>query len=161
MTTTHIATIGTAADVVTGDHCDLTLYRAKAEVIGYDGDDDRTEWIADGDGVYDTDLTIRIGDDHEQAMAEADAILEKRGMTRVGNWVDGGVAWYAEVEASTEEQLTELAQVSADLEMLTARRHMLVQSLMQAPASEAPRTRIAAAARLKEARLYQIRDGRR
>lgn len=161
MTTTHIATIGTSASVVDGDFCDLTIYRAMAEVIGYDGDDDRTEYVASGDSVYAANLTVRIGDDHETAIAEAEAELQKRGLTRTGDWVDGGVAWYAEVEASPKEQLAELGKVSADLEVLTARREHLVRSLMQAPASEAPRTQIAKAARIKEARLYQIRDGRR
>lgn len=95
MTTTHIATIGTSADTVTGDHCNLVVYRAKAEI-----DPDRVEYVADGNSVWSVDLTVRVGGDHEVAIAEADKVLAGRGMTRVGGWVDGDNALYAEVDAS-------------------------------------------------------------
>ncbi|BCY10968.1 hypothetical protein [Actinoplanes sp. L3-i22] len=162
MTTTHIATIGTAPDVVAGDHCDLRIFPAGTEIAGnLDGDETTDVYIISGDQMYVTDLSVEIGGDDEQAMAEADQILETRGMTRVGPWEPSDNALYAEVEASIDDQFSELMTAAAVLELAMNRRDLLVRSLMLEPPDIAPRTRIASAARLKEARLYQIRDGRR
>lgn len=156
MATTHIATIGTAADVVAADNYDLTIYRAKAEYVG----EDDVEFVADGDSVRDSDLTVPLSGDVEEAIAEADQLLDKQGFVRLSPWAEGDNALYAQVEASIEDRFTELVPLAAQIEMLISRRHMLVQSLMMEPSSAAPRKRIAQAARLSEPRLYQIRDDR-
>lgn len=157
MTTTHIATIGTAADVVEGNNYDLTIYRAKAEEVR----EDVIEHVADGDSVHATDLTVPLSGDVETAIEEADALLERLGYTRLSDWEVSDNALYADIEASIEDQFAELTPLAAQIDALTSRRHLLVQSLMLEPAADAPRTRIAQAARLSEPRLYQIRDGRR
>ena len=60
--------------------------------------------------------------------------------------------------AELDDVTAELAAIAAKQETLTERRSQLVRSLM---ATSVARNEIAAAARVKEARLYQIRDGRR
>lgn len=57
-----------------------------------------------------------------------------------------------------DQMLAELEQVVADVDALSARRDVLVRALMS---TAVPRARIAAAAGVREARLYQIKDGRR
>jgi len=159
--TTHIATIGTATDVVLGDTCDLTVYRAKTEISAYLGsDEETTEYVADGDATFTSDLTVLLDDEDRdvKAMAEADDILTARGYTRTSDWGFGGNAMYAEVEAADEDLVRELTIVAAEIDTKMARRDLLVQSLMDTPVA---RKRIAEAAKLSEPRLYQIRDGRR
>lgn len=60
--------------------------------------------------------------------------------------------------AELDDVTAELASMTAKHDALTERRGQLVRSLM---ATSVARSEIAAAARVKEARLYQIRDRRR
>jgi len=62
------------------------------------------------------------------------------------------------VLADLEETAAELRRAAEAVEALTAKRDQMVRTLMTTAVS---RKTIAEAAGLKEARLYQIRDGRR
>jgi hypothetical protein len=62
---------------------------------------------------------------------------------------------------TADQLLAELAATTAERVRLDERRDELVRALMRMDAADAPRERIAEAAGLKVARLYQIRDGRR
>lgn len=62
-------------------------------------------------------------------------------------------------ELSPERLLAELEEIRGMREALEERRDLVIRVLMKT-STKVPRARIAAAAGVKEARLYQIRDGR-
>jgi hypothetical protein len=103
--TTHIATIGTASDVVAGDNCDLTIYHAKAEISACLGSEETYEYVAVGDAFYAIELTVALTDEDRdsKAMAEADDLLTAQGYTRVSDWAQSHDALYAEVDAPDAE----------------------------------------------------------
>lgn len=105
----------------------------------------------------------QISDDVDLGDADTEA-LTADGIEVVSEAISEG---YARKQWSTTEAImlaelddvtAELATIAAKQETLAERRGQLVRSLM---ATSVARSEIAAAARVKEARLYQIRDGRR
>lgn len=100
--TTYYAAIGTASDVVTGDHCDLTV--TEAITLGYREGEDGQEIEELGFGgttVLDSvDLPIRTDDTAklgaiEEAAAE---LLDANGWRVIGGWEIADNAAYARVE---------------------------------------------------------------
>jgi hypothetical protein len=105
----------------------------------------------------------QISDDADLWDADSEA-LTGEGVEVVETAISEGYArkQWSTVEASMLAELddvtAELAAMTSKHDTLTERRGQLVRSLM---ATSVARSEIAAAARVKEARLYQIRDKRR
>jgi hypothetical protein len=104
--TIYVAAIGTAPDVVAGEHCDLTV--AEQYVFGYRIDDDGQERPITGMGdelvLEPVELPVRVDDDDkgQKAIAYAETELAEWGFTRVGPWVVADNAMYADVEREDE-----------------------------------------------------------
>lgn len=98
----------------------------------------------------------QIADDPDLWDADADA-LTPDGVELVSGAI---AASYAGGHHSTAAQqlLTDIEDAVAAIAAHTARRDELIRAALR---TELPRGDIAAAAKLKPARLYQIRDGRR
>lgn len=105
----------------------------------------------------------QISDDADLWNAD-DEVLTADGVEVVSEAISEG---YARKQWSTAEAVmlgelddvtAELASIATKQEELIERRDQLIRSLME---TSVARDEIAAAARVKTARLYQIRDGRR
>ncbi len=96
----HIAAVGVASDVVSGDFCEVEVWEneVKYEI------DDRGEYVpvypADGEtvvGPVETLIPVPAADRGEIADA-ADEVLAAHGWRRVEDWSDGQDALHARVE---------------------------------------------------------------
>lgn len=86
---TYTAAIGTAGYVVTGDHCDVSVYEEDTEG-GYPA----------GDALFTAETAIRT--DHEDALGvveeDAERVLSENGWQVTGKWSVTDNALYAPVE---------------------------------------------------------------
>jgi hypothetical protein len=101
MTITHFAALGTAADVVAGDHFDVTVANAEIHTYRTDDDGNETPEYTMGStvvmGPVDTDVRIDDEDSHLKIEAAADTVLAAHGWTRTGPWESADNAAYAPV----------------------------------------------------------------
>ena len=144
-------------------------------------DDDGDSWtpIKDADTVEDVDDIHRALEDI--AAGQWPMVLPAKAGWRVAAWVGADAdtstdpdltteAWTGDDpeavadelpdELVPERLLAELDQIRRMREALDERRDLVIRVLMKTD-TRVPRARIATAAGVKEARLYQIRDGRR
>lgn len=138
----------------------MTTYTVKIEASGGNG---IWQAMAPAETIEDDGTAEELA-----SFVAGNQTVAKSGTWRVRVWVgdDTGVEPAAEYERPesevADELLAALTRVTARrarlVEELDAQRDSLVRELM---GTSAPRGRIASAAGVKEARLYQIRDGRR
>lgn len=98
-TPTHIAAIGTTADVVSDDVCDLVVVTARPEPTWTDGHED-TQYLATTDTVSSTNLDHAPLDDPDKldlAQSEADLWLAATGWDRLTDWEIADNALYAQL----------------------------------------------------------------
>lgn len=98
-TPTHIASIGTTADVVHGKVCDLAVAAARPEPTWTDGHES-TQYVATDDIVSCTDLDsapITHPDKLDLAQSEADLLLAALGWDRLTDWEIADNALYAQL----------------------------------------------------------------
>lgn len=117
-----------------------------------------TDFAIIGGDIRTTSANIEPWGAEEYGMERADAELAAMGWRRTSAWTeDGGETWTAPVEPVPHL----LARIKATAEAAkrhTEERDELVRAALR---TDLRRADIAAAAGVKEARLYQIRDGRR
>lgn len=104
--------------------------------------------IADDSDLYNAE-TEQLTDDGAEVVATAIAESYAQGLhaTRACDLLD-----------EIAREATAISEADQAIKDHTAERNALIRAALR---TELPRTDIAAAARVKEARLYQIRDGRR